>query len=230
MKFNLVKFGVKNSQSEIEITGMFLSEIKGSIGFGSDLTIENVYTSVIQRGYDVLTIGSYINQSYENKIESMLKLEKEHYIKSVFLEEVKNNIKTVSNIYLYNDNVINCISKSCLGKDFKLDADINFANVLSENNIGKEFDLEQLFSEIVSTTMNANILETKELILMVNIEPGQTLIIDSEFYTAFLDNQNVLDKHKGDWIEIDREVKNICLDSGTGGEMEAKILYEERWL
>lgn len=76
-------------------------------------------------------------------------------------------------------------------------------------------------------------LQTKEIVMdfpTLSIPPGETLVIDSETFTATLNGENVIDQYSGEWLEITRLLKGIGVTSGTSGDIGVSILYRERYL
>ena len=73
-------------------------------------------------------------------------------------------------------------------------------------------------------------IETTEI--RAAIQPGGALIIDSDndALTARLGGNNILHLYKGAWIRLDRSSYMLDVHAATGGNLEAIIDYEDRYL
>ena len=56
------------------------------------------------------------------------------------------------------------------------------------------------------------------------------VVIDSDFFTATLDGENVLDQYEGDWMQFARELASLSAQSGGSGSLKVSVLYRERYL
>ena len=64
----------------------------------------------------------------------------------------------------------------------------------------------------------------------VSIPPGGELRIDSDIFTAFLGQQNILHLHSGDWINFSRNTRVLSIEAGTNGNLTGDVVYTERFL
>ena len=64
----------------------------------------------------------------------------------------------------------------------------------------------------------------------LTIPPGGDLRIDSGTFTVTLDGRNVLHTQSGDWIEVSRELLRLLIESASGGQLEGRLVYTERFL
>ena len=64
----------------------------------------------------------------------------------------------------------------------------------------------------------------------VTIPPGGELRIDSDVFTAFLGQQNIIHLYNGDWINFNRNTRVLSVEAGTGGNLTGDIVYTERFL
>lgn len=100
----------------------------------------------------------------------------------------------------------------------------------SNTSGGIDMQLQQIYSEVLGVTIDATTLTKEVILLNVTIPPGGKLVIDSDLYTAMLDDENVLHLHKGGWVWLERNLISIAVDSGTGGALTGKVIYNERYL
>ena len=79
--------------------------------------------------------------------------------------------------------------------------------------------------------MLSNAASSSEEITTISVElmPGDTLEIDSEFYTVDLNGENAFDIYNGEWVYLSRDVADVVI-SANGIGLEAEILYRARYL
>ena len=80
-----------------------------------------------------------------------------------------------------------------------------------------------LFSIVPTHT---TIMEFRDIV----IPPGGKLVIDSDNYTVYLDNEDVIYAYSGEWIKFTRDLAGINITSGTSGILDVNVLYRERFL
>lgn len=71
---------------------------------------------------------------------------------------------------------------------------------------------------------------TTSMAFRVSIPPGGRLVIDSENYTAYLENENVMHAYEGDWIKLRRQLIGVDVSGGISGDLDVAILYREAYL
>lgn len=64
----------------------------------------------------------------------------------------------------------------------------------------------------------------------VEIPPGGELRIDSEAFTAMMNQVSVLPRYEGDWIFFDRESQQLIVHTGTGPTPTGEVLYNWRFI
>lgn len=74
--------------------------------------------------------------------------------------------------------------------------------------------------------------ETTQAVFDIEIAPGETFVVDSGAYTAFLGEKNVIDKQKGAWLLLNRDIVEIRVesDAGRASDLALEMDYMERWL
>lgn len=105
-------------------------------------------------------------------------------------------------------------------------------NISQISQIGQNASLSAIGHELIMVV--ASLEATDEFTAMVNItlKPGQRLILDSVNFNAYLDDENIIDRHSGDWITSlsrNTEAIRISAESGQTG-LQGEILYTERYL
>lgn len=84
--------------------------------------------------------------------------------------------------------------------------------------------------EIFSAMGSAEATNIYTINIDVTLQPGDTLVIDSDHYVVLHNGENILDKHSGDWLELSRNTRSVQIGSGTPASLKTSILYTERYL
>lgn len=66
--------------------------------------------------------------------------------------------------------------------------------------------------------------------VLLRIPPGGELRLNSEFFTALLNGENVLYAQEGDWITLSDRVHRLLIESASGGRLEGQLIFTERYL
>lgn len=105
---------------------------------------------------------------------------------------------------------------------------INTATLKSSNKTFVEVEALDLIDAVCDVLS----LETKICVLTVTLRPGQTMIIDANTYNVWIDQQNAVYVHSGDWLdELDRNTQSFVINAASGvNNLQASILYTERYL
>ena len=84
---------------------------------------------------------------------------------------------------------------------------------------------ESLMSLITSTIFKSLMFRVHE-----TLYKGETLVIDSNLFTAYKDDENILDNYEGDWIQLSRDLESLTITYSNQVPMEGKIIFRERFL
>lgn len=86
--------------------------------------------------------------------------------------------------------------------------------------------------DLIDTSCSVLSLEFLTCVLTVTLKPGQTMVIDANTYNVWIDGENAVYTHSGDWLdELDRNTQNFVITAASGGKnISASILYTERYL
>ncbi len=98
-------------------------------------------------------------------------------------------------------------------------------------SISEQVYLKSLLTEIIDSVVDAESFRYCYCNLDVTIKPGSVLIVDAVNYNVFLDGENIVYAHSGDWLdELNRTTQSLKI-TGTGStNLSASILYTERYL
>ena len=139
-------------------------------------------------------------------------------------------------------------SDIAFGKDMSTKADLS-EELLSNVDFGKDMGISESFddkfekavslSKLIHTSLfyvdnlqlisSARTLNEETTILSVELNPGDILEIDSEFFTVDLNGVNAFDKYTGEWVFVSKDLADIVITSNGDG-LQAEILYRERFL
>lgn len=89
---------------------------------------------------------------------------------------------------------------------------------------------KELYGEI---RLALNSLQSKETTMQFNnitIPPGGVVVIDSEYFTATLNGENIIDLYEGEWPELTSKLKAMEAQGISGGKLQVTVLYRERYL
>lgn len=193
----------------VVINGSFAENLQGSArfttGFYKPLQVEENLSANITGGIDV-NLGKIV---LEDALHSDINLAANIQIEQALEDSLD------CNAWLSNNMQIGLQASDALWSEFILTASIPTSAVLTE-------------------TLNCDVAVinlTREVVLLnVTIPAGGKLVIDTDFYTATLNDENVIDLHSGDWPWLSRDLVELDIDSGTGGVLKGKVIYTERYL
>lgn len=194
--------------SEFLIAGKFHTDFKGELMITQAFSVNGSYTEVL-RGTTGLHSTYACIGSFLEDINGSYHIGSHYYLKYSFYEAIKNNSYFGKNIAVYSNFDDAFFATPYIGK-----------NIFSDGN----------YTEIVSCVTDIAVLEQQVLNINITLLPNSEIKIDSELFTLLLNNQNLIQNHKGDWILLDRDLVDLRIDSGTGGVLSGKILYKERYL
>ena len=89
---------------------------------------------------------------------------------------------------------------------------------------------KELYGEI---RLSLNSLQDKEITIQFNnitSPPGGVVVIDSEYFTATLNGENIIDLYEGEWPELTSKLKAMEAQGISGGKLQVTVLYRERYL
>lgn len=74
-----------------------------------------------------------------------------------------------------------------------------------------------------------DVYRTQVAEIVVDIQPGEILVVDRENFTATLDQTNVLESYLGAWFMILPETISIVVEYDGAATMQAQVEYQELW-
>lgn len=230
-KYNLSKYNIGGSSSsdEILITMDCHEQLVTTVTFslntlidatGSENLLNNVQaTRAIMFGFNL-----------ENELGTNIKADLIAVIKTNCLE----TLNVIVNVF---ENISGALE---LEEDLKVDTHLSLNtkfNLTSNERLmtsvfgGADVVTKSIFlNEALMVGVRTSLLNNSIFNLNITLQPGESVEIDSDLFTAYLLDENVLDQYHGDWVNIDRDSIALNVSSGSGGDLEGILIYRERYL
>lgn len=219
----------KSENQTISIEVYFRDSLKNTISAGIEINERIVVTERLNNTSNLtiaLPASLELKEDLENDIHMTIKidmkpkfssnLEQKTYIAKEIndKEEFKSNMEVISRI----------------GKDMYVSEILLEDNLSQKIDIGKEMFNNYYFVELLNVAIDATILDFETFTLDIELKPGETITLDSDLFTAYRGDENILYMHEGDWIYLDSESQRLELRAGSEGDIQSEIFYREGWL
>ena len=102
--------------------------------------------------------------------------------------------------------------------------------VRADTHASKKLYSEYGVQSFVFAYVTAELLRYITAEIDVTIPPGGEIRLDSDAFTAFLGQANILHLYRGDWITFNRDTAVLSVEAGSGGGITGDVLYNERYL
>lgn len=228
-RFGHLRFSLRSdSVREFSINSNFRDSLKGLVGFGLLVPIVEAYFDGVS---GTATLIPTIPMKFDAQDFLKANVEVIGGIVISFAGEssLKNQTSLIKNIGIVEPLVDQLSCKPYIGKDIPFSE--SFSTLFKNTtNVVKNLIVAHTLTDILNANVSTVILENITFKANVTISPGGTLEIRSDTYDLFLNGENILHLQEGDWIFLDRDVVTLQVDSGTGGELQGRILYNERYL
>lgn len=232
-KYSLLRYGLceVDTSNDIDIV-MHVSEkmtCTAAIGGDLDLLFSERFDMTMQ-GKQRLTLAFIESFTGEEALHAKISCFASAVLDGI---EQRETLSVTANALL--DANLDCLLNEELGCVSHMSCDMPLTVVSAsalQSKAAMAADMQCGF--VASEALNSDIivinLERDVAIVNVTIPAGGKLIIDSDFFTAALNNENVIDLYSGDWITLGRDLLELDVDSGTGGALIGKVIYTERYL
>lgn len=126
--------------------------------------------------------------------------------------------------------------------DYRSNLEANMQRVLNEPIrmsgemeavLGLEQDIiphGELFGDVTALWNSLQIKETVMRFEEITIPPNGTVVIDSEYFTAVMNSENIVDLYDGDWLTISEKLMAMEARGISSGDLNVKVLYREMYL
>lgn len=228
--FNISKFNIPSlgDEEDIEISLYCYEKYNTTVTFSKNsLLTMSASEKLITKNRVTISIPENLDLNVilgiKSKLDSYITILGKYYEGLNFTSKLSENINfkldlnsdIKLNAYLSSNNniILNSIENLKL-KEVKGSLNITFRDLKLDENLITNFNSEILFNLLTE-------IDTR-------LTKGQKLVIDSNNFTAYLDDENVLDKFQGNWINISRDIESIEIKSN--GKIKGKIIFRERFL
>lgn len=226
--FNLSGFNITGSHDEeVDISIYCYEKYETTINFSKNTLLTVTCNERLSNNIK-LTLSIPENMDLEADLGFIPKLEFFINLESNFKESILSKVKLAENIDfeidVNNDFKVSCNAGLNSTFDFNL-----FENLyIRDTSFGKDILIkENINSEELLTNLKSTVLNN--WITKINAS-GKRIEIDSDKYTVYIDEENVLDKFSGDWIYLSRDIETIEISSSNNKKIKGKIIFRERFL
>lgn len=228
-RFGHLRFSLRSdSVREFSINANFRDSLKSLAGFGLLVPIVEAYFDGVS-GTATLTPTIPMQFDAQDFLKASVDVIGGVVVAFSGESSLNGTSSFIKNIGIVEPLTDSLICKPYVGKDIHFSE--SFSTVFKNTaNVVKNLVVAQVSTDILNANISTVVLENIVFKANVTIPPGGTLEIRSDTYDLFLNGENILHLQKGDWIFLDRDVVALQVDSGTGGELEGGILYNERYL
>lgn len=228
-RFGHLRFSLRSdSVREFSINANFRDSLKSLAGFGLLVPIVEAYFDGVS-GTATLTPTIPMQFDAQDFLKASVDVIGGVVVAFSGESSLNGTSSFIKNIGIVEPLTDSLICKPYVGKDIHFSE--SFSTVFKNTaNVVKNLVVAQVSTDILNANISTVVLENIVFKANVTIPPGGTLEIRSDTYDLFLNGENILHLQEGDWIFLDRDVVALQVDSGTGGELEGGILYNERYL
>lgn len=229
--FSLNKFSLGKEISDIPIRVFLTDSLKGAFGFGEDLEVSAYLDETIGSNI-ILTISTAAELKGAVFLLAKIAGDVVTVIENHFHEALDSQTKIAANmspLIAFSDHLM---TDSYLSQDFQA-TKTSFIDAVQFNGyLAKNLLASGNYGVILGNIIDADVLEQIICQLNVTIPAGGILEIDSDLFTAYLNNQNVLHLQSGDWIFFDRDLVTLQFNDvgGNARTVDITVFYNERYL
>lgn len=234
-QFGQIRFGLQSTEeTEIEVFADFSDSLRNVSGFGLSIAVdESMYDSLMckVKVTPSVAISFGASSSLKGTFVVIGGIVVESQFGGVLGAKSSASKDVVSNLDVTADVSANVY----IGKDILLgEADagaVSFADTIANiSNACKDLVAEHIITDILGSVVSVVILDSEPITLALTIPAHGRLEIKSDTYDVILNGENALHLHSGGWILLDRDIELIVIDSGTGGNLDTTMIYNERYL
>lgn len=227
-RYSLTRYSA-NIGADIEVADSFADSMRGVAGSAVFIDISDVYDETATcRGRITASLitSATINTILAHSVSMVANVDVSDDMTSNMYGEPYSSQNIYDAVSFIND----VIGSSYLSINIHTSFDTS-GTVLGSSAICKNLSDSEIFAtEVFLSTVVGGTVEDFVLAIDISIPPGGELRIDSDNYTVLLNGENVLYAQSGYWPVLSRELTQMTVDSGTGGEMTGEIVYSELWL
>ena len=228
-KFNLNRFDLPEKQTDIHIREVMLANIESHTELQYNIHLVMQAEEAVE-GKVFIGCKVYITEVQAENVNAAPILVCDYHAAEAFGEAIGASVNMVLDCHIKDTLAETMNATVNIGEDIHLQeamsAAVRFAGTMGSKYTAEEIACYAIINALVSTA----VFDTVFAEIDVSIPSGGKLVLDSENFVALLNNENVLDKHSGAWVEINRNVVEIKVDSGSTAQLSINMLYTERYL
>ena len=231
-RFDYLKFGLRAEDTrDFDVAVNFSDSLKNLSGSGSAIFVDLFVFESMQN-------TAKLTPTFPEKFTALGELKADIDVIGGLIvlfdssTDLNNKTSIIKNIEAFHNYLCEFKNKVYVGKDFAIYGnDSNFKSVLDVIlSFAKDIKTAEVLTELLNSIISTVILDTESCEILVTIPANGTLEIHTDTYDVFLDGVNIIHLHNGDWIFLDRDVISVDIDTGTGGQLQGQLLYDERYL
>lgn len=230
-KFSLTRFSLQDvgAVGEIQLSMSVAEQLNCTSKCSAIAVIAGAFAEHLQ-GFARFTIGFYEQMQVAENLSANITGNINANLGNIVLEDaLHSNVNLGANVQIEQAMEDSLECNAWLSNDMQIGLQVNDA-LWSEFMLIASIPTSAVLTETLNCDISVVNLTREVVMLNVTIPAGGRLVIDTDFYTATLNDENVIDLHSGDWPWLTRDLVELDVDSGTGGALTGKVIYTERYL
>ena len=228
-RFGQIRFGLGKLDLDILMQAYLLEHMENMSSFGENIPLESSLSERLG-GNSILTLADPFSADLEETIQAQAQMETLLLISGTLLENIGAVASLLKDIWCSIGLVCQIAHEAYLCKDIQT-KELAVGKIDGQVQLAKDIFQQLELTEMVGSMVTTNILEQETILLPgITLPPGSTLYIDTERFLVLLDSRNALYLHKGDWPTLHRGIVSMDIDTGVVGQLEGKLIYNERYL
>ncbi len=226
-RFNLARFNLAGTTTDILVRVAFVDQMAGQMGAGADFRVESITLASRLEAAGEGAAGVPARLVLEEELEAAASGASALPVAPRFAAQLGAAIAAGANYSVTFSLADSLEGESWAGADIHLT--VRWGDRLQgQTAAGADLYASMAVSAILSAFADAGSLEELVTVILGSIPPGSELRIDSDNFTVTLDGENVLYMQEGDWIDLERQLWGVVVNAA--GSLEGEIIYTERYL
>lgn len=138
-------------------------------------------------------------------------------------------LKLSENIHITDAPAVELLDAVHIGMDIHFNiAIVEAAQVHAA--LGEDIITSLYSSSVLDGQISTAKFNIKYTTLNVTIPPGGVLVIDSDNFNMYLDGQDVIAKHSGAWVSVNRDTRDILIENPLNANLITNIMFTEKFI
>lgn len=207
-RYNLTPANRKSGKSEVyEFQAEFYGNMSALMGAGINIELERFMESQ-------MTASAELRFGYDAKMNVSAGMDAGANARMMVIKKADYTAEINANMQRVLDDPIR--AEGAIGADLNLSMDVKPSG--------------ELYGDVAALWNSVQIKETVMRFENITIPPGSTVVIDSQFFTATLDGQNIVDLYEGDWLMLTSRLLALEARGISSGDLDVSMLYREMYL